>query len=230
MNHIAINKSIHDALVTYQSLRKHSQHKKLKKHRLICATIRNTIMPCRTCKKAGHNAKSCPMKNVESAVPEQALAGGGPPPTAAPKKKKGQAVVLTADTSPDPPDTPDIAKIRAYAIEILATLGAGHTESVYQNALKIAIGDEGLKFESERDIIITFRGRYVGTVRADIIVEQRLVIELKATNGKDSAVADAEEQCRCYMKETKISSGLVVSFPKRVGGQLTIKAVSIDEN
>jgi GxxExxY protein len=119
----------------------------------------------------------------------------------------------------------DLQKIHALSEEIFAVLGAGHTESVYHNAMKIGIQDLGLQFETERDLPITFRGRYVGTVRADLIIEKRLVIELKACHGADAVVSDAEEQCRLYMKETHILSGIVVIFPKRVGGKLVIKKI-----
>lgn len=119
-------------------------------------------------------------------------------------------------------DTPDISFIRTLATEILDTLGAGHTEYVYHNAMKVGLHDANIKFETERDIVIRFRDRYVGTVRADLIIENRLVIELKSSSGADAAVADALDQCRIYMKETGVSSGVVVVFPKRVGGKLII--------
>lgn len=119
-------------------------------------------------------------------------------------------------------DTPDIATIRTLATEVLDALGAGHTESVYHNAMKVGLHDANLKFETERDIILKFRDRYVGTVRADLIVENRLVIELKSSSGTDTAVSDALEQCRIYMRETGTPSGMVIVFPKRVGGKLVI--------
>jgi GxxExxY protein len=129
----------------------------------------------------------------------------------------------TLESLPEiPPDTPDIALVRALATEILTTLGAGHTESVYHNAMKVGLQDAGLKFETERDIIIKFRGRYVGTVRADIIIENRLVVELKSSLATDSVVSDALEQCRIYMRETATPYGVVVVFPKRVCGKLMV--------
>jgi GxxExxY protein len=105
-------------------------------------------------------------------------------------------------------------------------LGAGHTESVYHNAMKVGLQDAGYKFETERDILIKFRDIYVGTVRADLIVEGRLVIELKSSNGTDSVVSDAKEQCNIYMRETNTPSGVVVVFPKRVGSHPIVSPVS----
>jgi len=120
-------------------------------------------------------------------------------------------------------DDADIRLIRAISEEVLDALGAGHTESVYHKAMQIALQDSNVKYETERDIVIKFRGRYVGTVRADLILDDRLVIELKSSAGTDTAVSDALEQCRIYMKETSTPSGVVVVFPKRVGGKLVIK-------
>jgi len=162
-------------------------------------------MPCTSCKQSGHNKKTCPIKTQSLSITE------------------GPSTIL--DVLPDISnivDTPDIAIIRGIALEILDTLGAGHTESVYHNAMKVGLQDANLKFETERDIILRFRNRYVGTVRADIIIENRLVIELKASFGGDTAVSDALEQCRIYMKETSTPSGIVLVFPKRVGGNLII--------
>jgi GxxExxY protein len=119
-------------------------------------------------------------------------------------------------------ETPDTVLIRKLAAEVLEALGAGHTESVYHCAMKIGIQDAGLKYETERDIILKFRDRYVGTVRADLIVEGRLIIELKSSSGSDTAVNDALEQCRIYMRETNTPAGMVVVFPKKVGGKLVV--------
>jgi GxxExxY protein len=157
---------------------------------------------CSTCNIKGHNKKTCPLLSVK------------PLPTYNPFDEIEEMNPVI--------ETPDTALIRTLATEVLEALGAGHTESVYHCAMKIAIQDAGLKFETERDIIIKFRDRYVGTVRADLIVEGRLVIELKASSGSDTAVNDALEQCRIYMRETKTPSGMVVVFPKKVGGKLVV--------
>jgi GxxExxY protein len=109
------------------------------------------------------------------------------------------------------------------AKEIYVALGAGHTESVYHGAMKVGLHDLGLKFETERDLPVTFRGRYVGTVRADLVVDNSLVIELKIT-GK---IEDAEDQCRQYMKLTGIQRGLVVLFPKRDESAIVFKCVRL---
>jgi GxxExxY protein len=87
--------------------------------------------------------------------------------------------------------------------------------------MKVGLHDMALKFETERDLPVTFRGRYVGTVRADLVVENNLVIELKIT-GK---IEDAEDQCRQYMKLTGIQRGLVILFPKRDENLIVFRCV-----
>ena len=112
------------------------------------------------------------------------------------------------------------------ANDVLLKLGAGHTESVYHNALKAAMQIARLQYESERDLPISYEGFYVGTVRADLIVEKKLVIELKAATGSgDALLSDAEAQCRRYMSETHIPTGLVIVFPKRHGKPLQVRHI-----
>lgn len=115
------------------------------------------------------------------------------------------------------------ASIFELAKEVYIALGSGHTESVYHSAMKVGLHDMALKFETERDLPVTFRGRYVGTVRADLVVENSLVIELKIT-GK---VEDAEDQCRQYMKLTGIQRGLVIVFPKRDETRIVFRCVKV---
>ena len=67
-------------------------------------------------------------------------------------------------------------RIQDMVNEIQYSLGPGHSRSVYQTALTIALQDANLFYETDKSIPITFRNRFAGTVTADIIVDQRLVI------------------------------------------------------
>jgi len=164
---------------------------------------------CSKCKCIGHTKRKCPIP----LLPEL-------------KISVQEVKDLPTNDEPSPMESSDVEKMRNLAEEILNVLGAGHTESVYHNAMKIGLQDLGLQFETERDIPINFRGRYVGTVRADLVVEKRLVIELKqSASSTETSVADAEDQCRIYMKETKTPTGVVIVFPKRVGGKLIVRSV-----
>lgn len=117
------------------------------------------------------------------------------------------------------PASPKMDLIRKLADEVYAELGPGHLESIYHNAMKIQIQDAGLPFESERDIPVLFKGRYVGTVRADMIINHEIVLEFKISGKMD----DAMLQCRQYMKLQNIPQGYVILFPKTADGKVMIE-------
>jgi GxxExxY protein len=126
---------------------------------------------------------------------------------------------------PIPASLSKLELIRKLAEEVYSELGPGHTESIYHNAMKIQIQDSGLAYESERDIPVLFKGRYVGTVRADIIVNHEIVLEFKISGKMD----DAMLQCRQYMKLQGIPHGFVVLFPKNSEGKVMIEDCSIPD-
>lgn len=100
-------------------------------------------------------------------------------------------------------------KILAACFEVINELGAGFLESVYQKALLIALQQKGLKVVAERPIEVAFRGQSVGQFYADILVEDTVIVELKAV----SALApEHKAQLINYLKATGIEVGLLVNF------------------
>lgn len=100
------------------------------------------------------------------------------------------------------------------AQDIWATLGPGYSERVYHNAFEIALREEGLSYESERILPVTFRGHNVGNLRADLIVQGRFILELKSTSKlKD----EFRNQIRNYMKLTGLRAGVLINFPDKAG-------------
>ena len=91
-------------------------------------------------------------------------------------------------------------------------LGYGFLERVYQNALYFALLDEGLKCETEQPIKVYFDGRVVGDFRADILVENCIILELKAAEEFNSSF---DSQLINYLKATEIEVGYVLNFGKR---------------
>ena len=63
--------------------------------------------------------------------------------------------------------------------EVMKKLGPGFLENVYKNALLIAMRQKGLQVEVERSFEVVFRGNIIGRYRADLIVEQTVIVELK---------------------------------------------------
>jgi GxxExxY protein len=123
----------------------------------------------------------------------------------------------------------EIVKSTSIANEIYESVSSGYSESIYHNAMKVGLQDEGIRFETEKDIPVHFRGQQVGTVRADLVVNKKIVIELKAVNPTDAPVKDATEQCIKYMELEKLNYGMVIVFPKRNIDNLKIIYITKDE-
>jgi GxxExxY protein len=102
-------------------------------------------------------------------------------------------------------------KIIAACFEVSNELGAGFLESVYEKALLIALTDKGLKAETQVPLKVVFRNRVVGDFYADTLVENLVIIELKAVK---SIGTDHEAQLINYLKATNKRVGLLVNFGK----------------
>jgi len=76
-------------------------------------------------------------------------------------------------------------------------LGDGFLESVYESALYIVLTGYGLHVETQKDISVFFRGSIVGYFKADLIVEEKVITELKAVRTLDPA---HEAQLINYLK------------------------------
>jgi GxxExxY protein len=100
-------------------------------------------------------------------------------------------------------------KILAACFEVSNELGAGFLESVYQNALAIALRDKGLTVKVEEPLTVTFRSQAVGQFYADFLVEDRVIVEIKAV----TTLAEAHKaQIINYLRATGIEVGLLVNF------------------
>ena len=100
--------------------------------------------------------------------------------------------------------------IKAY-YKVYNSLGYGFLERVYENALFIELTDMGLACEKQRPIDVFYKGIKVGNYFADIIVEGKVILELKATEG---IVEEHEFQLVNYLKATEIEVGLLLNFGK----------------
>ena len=100
-------------------------------------------------------------------------------------------------------------KILEAAFEVSKELGSGFLESVYKNSMVIALRVKGLKVETEKPISVMFRGQQVGQFYADLFVEGKVIVELKAV----SALApEHSAQTINYLKATGIGVGLLINF------------------
>lgn len=104
---------------------------------------------------------------------------------------------------------PFTEKIIGLAIEVHSVLGAGFVESVYQSALCDELTTAGIPFQSQALLEVKYKGKSAGTFIADLIVEEKLLLELKAVEG----IATAHEvQLVNYLNATGLDLGLVLNF------------------
>ncbi|MDR0830267.1 MAG: GxxExxY protein [Prevotellaceae bacterium] len=96
--------------------------------------------------------------------------------------------------------------------QVYNDLGYGFLERVYQNALYYALIDEGLQCETEKSIKVYHNGKVVGDYRADLLVDNCVLLELKANEELNLA---NEKQLINYLKATDIEVGLLLNFGKR---------------
>ena len=93
------------------------------------------------------------------------------------------------------------------------TLGFGFLETVYQNSLLTELAKSALKAEKEKPIKVRYENQIVGDYIADIIVEEKIILELKAVKELHAA---HEVQLVNYLKATGIEVGLLINFGESV--------------
>lgn len=95
------------------------------------------------------------------------------------------------------------------AFEVAAELGSGFLESVYHNALMIALQQRGVHAVKQHPIGVSFRGAHVGEFIADLLVANRVIVELKAVK---TLAPEHQAQVINYLKVTGIEVGLLINF------------------
>jgi len=100
-------------------------------------------------------------------------------------------------------------KIIGCAYTVSNELGAGFLEKVYENALLLEMAKQGLQVEQQSPVVVKYQGQVVGEYIADLIVEDCVIIELKAVKAFD---AIHQAQLLNYLKATGIHTGLLLNF------------------
>lgn len=104
-------------------------------------------------------------------------------------------------------------QIIGCAIEVHNELGMGFLEKVYQNALAIEFQEKGIRYRQESSLSVFYREKVVGEYIADFMIEDVVVLEIKAV----SALVPAHEvQLVNYLKATGKEIGLLINFGKSV--------------
>jgi len=104
-------------------------------------------------------------------------------------------------------------KIIGCAIEVHKKLGPGFLESIYENALIIELQRQNLRIEQQKEVMIKYDGVEVGRHRLDLIVDNTIVVELKAVkNIEDIHFAIVKS----YLKASGKEHGLLINFSRPV--------------
>ena len=100
-------------------------------------------------------------------------------------------------------------KVISCAFEVSNKLGAGFLESVYENALCLELTHQGIEFEQQKAVNVHYRESVVGNYIADLLIENKLLIELKAVSQFSK---QHEAQLMNYLRATGINVGLLLNF------------------
>jgi GxxExxY protein len=96
--------------------------------------------------------------------------------------------------------------------KVYNTLGYGFLEKVYENALILELSKIFSKIENQRKIEVFYQGKVIGLYYADIVVENVVIIELKAG---EYLLEEHEAQLINYLKATNMEVGLLLNFGKK---------------
>ena len=99
--------------------------------------------------------------------------------------------------------------ILGCAITVHKVLGPGLAERSYQSAMSIEMNHEGLKFECEPGLAISYRGVPIGHHRPDFIVEKKVILEIKSVSRFEPVFFS---QVVTYLKVSGLSVGLLLNF------------------
>jgi GxxExxY protein len=100
-------------------------------------------------------------------------------------------------------------KIIGIYYEVYNEIGYGFLESVYSNCMYLALTEAGLKVQREIAIPVWFRGKDVGSFKADLTVNDCILLELKAVKSLDRS---HEAQILNYLRGTTLEVGLLMNF------------------
>lgn len=101
-------------------------------------------------------------------------------------------------------------QIRLIAGHVWRSLGPGFSERVYHNAMEVSLRRAGIPYQTERIVPIIFDDHAIGNIRADLIVNSQILVELKSVR----ALKDEHRvQGRMYMRILGLPNGMLINFP-----------------
>ncbi len=101
-------------------------------------------------------------------------------------------------------------KIIGLCFKIHTEIGPGFIEKIYHNALIVLLKEEKISYETEKHFDVLFMNNKIGKFRCDLLIENKVIVELKAINGFLPKIFDL--QLLSYLKAAKIKTGLQINF------------------
>jgi GxxExxY protein len=98
------------------------------------------------------------------------------------------------------------------AMEVHSAFGPGLREGIYEDAFVIALEERNLSFERQVPFKVRYRGRYVRPIRLDLVVQQQVIVEIKAVTHLHDIHAS---QMMTYLKLTELPVGILLNFNVR---------------
>lgn len=114
---------------------------------------------------------------------------------------------------PTPEEDEFARRVIGAAIEVHRILGPGYLEKTYEEALAIEMTQQGIPFQRQPPVAVTYKGHHVGEGKLDFLVGGCLIVELKAVD----ALAEVHRaQVMSYLKATGLCLGLLINFQTSV--------------
>jgi GxxExxY protein len=119
----------------------------------------------------------------------------------------------------------NLETIKNLCIDIFDGLGTGFNEVVYQKALEVELRLHRIDYERERIIPVIYKDHQVGVGRADIIVDNQIILELKAISNLTNSGKELK-QLEHYLNYTGLVKGLVINF-NQSSGEVDFREIEI---
>jgi len=103
----------------------------------------------------------------------------------------------------------NIEKLIAFAEEIYTSLGCGYSERIYHNAMEVSLRLNNIQYETERIVPVTYLNHVIGNIRPDLIVENNIIVELKAVSCINNII---RHQVKSYINCTGIQTWVIINF------------------
>lgn len=100
-------------------------------------------------------------------------------------------------------------KIRGCVFKVYNTLGFGHKEKIYREALETEFKNSGINFDKEKALPVIYNGKKVGIYKPDFIIDNKIIVEIKAVSFMPK---HNETQLTYYLRGTNYKLGFLINF------------------